>query len=92
MCTKTAGAERTGEWESHIWILRWIGEKASVARAVGADKSGVTKPLIWTPGWIEEKVSDAGRLHGFSEVVKKLHLASDSCVAPQAGLASDFLD
>ena len=35
---------------------------------------------MWTPGWIEEKVSAAGGLHGFLEVVSKLHLASDSCV------------
>jgi hypothetical protein len=81
MCFKTAGAEKTGEWASRIWILRWIGEKVSAARIAGGKKSGESNPLIWTPGWIEEKVNAVRSSHGFLEVVRKLHLSSDSRVA-----------
>jgi hypothetical protein len=65
MCTKTAGAERTGEWESHIWILRWIGEKANDAKTADGKKTGELESNIWNPFWKEEKVSAAGRLRGF---------------------------
>jgi hypothetical protein len=66
MCMKTGEAEKTGEWESRIWTLRWIGEKANAARTAGGNKSGECKPpVVWTPGLIEEKVSAARGLPGY---------------------------
>jgi hypothetical protein len=65
MFSKTEGAEKTGEWESRIWIPLWTGEKVSAARTAGANKSGESKPLVWAPRRIEEKVSAAKGLPGY---------------------------
>jgi hypothetical protein len=67
MCIKTGGAEKIGEWESRIWTLRWIGEKANAVRTTDGKKSDEREPRIWT--WIlngiEESVSAARNLAGF---------------------------
>jgi hypothetical protein len=55
MCIKIAGAEKTGEWESPIWTLRWIEEKANAARTAGGTKTGEWKPPIGALSRIEEK-------------------------------------
>jgi hypothetical protein len=65
MCIKTGEAEKTGDWESPIWILRWIEEKASAAKTTGAEETGERQPSIRIPGRIEEKASAAERLRGF---------------------------
>jgi hypothetical protein len=65
MCSRIAGAEKTGEWESRIWTLRSIGERVNAARTAGGKKNDEWKPPIRLPGWIGEKVSAARRLLGF---------------------------
>ena len=67
MCIKTGGAEKTGEWESRIWTLRWIGEKANAVRTANGKQSDEWEPGIWTLilRWIEENVSAARGMAGF---------------------------
>jgi len=65
MFTRTAGAAKIGEWESPIWILHWIEEKANVARTPGGKKTGERRRSGWTAGRIEEKASAAKKLRGF---------------------------
>ena len=40
MFTRTGEAEKIGEWELPIWILRWIEEKANVAITPGGEETG----------------------------------------------------
>ena len=67
MCIKTGGAEKTGEWESPIWILHWIGERANDAKTADGNRRDEWESRIWT--WIlhriEENVSAARNVAGF---------------------------
>jgi hypothetical protein len=65
MFTRTGGAEKIGEWELPIWTLRWIEEKANVARTPDGKKIGARRQSGRTSDRIEEKASAARRWRGF---------------------------
>ena len=65
MSIRTAGAEKTGEWESPIWILHWIGEKANDARTADGKKTDEWESRIWILSRIEGNESAVGSVGGF---------------------------
>ena len=66
MYFRTAGAERTGEGESPIWIPRWIEEKANGARTADGEKNGGLKSSVWTAGGTGDRANGASGSVGFS--------------------------